>query len=629
MKLSTPFEVMAASALVAASPDEEHGSVGRELFLQELVIVGLKSDYENWEYYPLPECWGDCHVDSDCQNDLVCCQRSSMEEQVLGCSGSVWESTNYDFCVKKFFCPSWTESEEEDTQGSTFDFDNDDSANNNETDSSESDTLPLAWNNTEDPWQFLPFCLIPQEQDDYVINNCKANYKNEEWAKAQFGARKNGVNITYYDRPLSKECGPHCRPSCVTLMLDLDQFDQYNDPTCRAGELCQCSHQKQFQCGEERLENLFDEYPKCYLETADCLGPTFFDDVIAHAEWQDGQIKDLNIEHCTHIPDDELYCRFQEWDLVTPIEKYSCEEDMYPECLNRERKLYWEYCHIVEEDPFCDVDESCDGNRCGKHCDKRTEPFPNGWTTFTVTGSVNVDPLGLIDSEIPDSNDHCNERLPLAVDSKAACFMQRVEFYFPADDEGCGIGCPNCHECPLLNLGDKFGPLEVVGFGHSLHGEEEDHTCSSCDQAHEKHCEKGCELDCDDLFEWKCEESVDCHTGQEIGFLNFENNQCSWGVKDIPTGYIEERAAIIEIQEQALITDEAGSSLTRIFVVLAVLLLVSLLFFLAMCARRPSTKATDHQVKADDNLVKGVTILHDKQESTDQEVPVEITLVRS
>lgn len=158
------------------------------------------------------------------------------------------------------------------------------------------------------------------------------------------------------------------------------------------------------------------------------------------------------------------------------------------------------------------------------------EPFGTGWTSFTLVTDIPIDPNGVLGRM---SNQVCNEEVPMAKESGSACFMQRVEFYFPPDDEGCQVGCPNCHECPLLGLGDKFGPLEVVGFGHCIQRLNEVHTCNSCDSPAYKSCEKNCELDCDDLFSWSCESAVDCHTEEELGLLKFEENKCSWAVHDV------------------------------------------------------------------------------------------------
>jgi hypothetical protein len=117
-------------------------------------------------------------------------------------------------------------------------------------------------------------------------------------------------------------------------------------------------------------------------------------------------------------------------------------------------------------------------------------------------------------------------KVPFQTDAATNCF-----FFFniqPPENEDCGIGCPHCHDCPLLNLGDKFGPLEVVGFGHGIQGNREGQTCTACDTRAFMSCEKGTELDCDDLFRWKCEEARNCYSGEELGVARFTDNQCTF-----------------------------------------------------------------------------------------------------
>jgi hypothetical protein len=152
-------------------------------------------------------------------------------------------------------------------------------------------------------------------------------------------------------------------------MLDLEKFSYDTELTCTANELCHCSHVRRpgSECAQTSLEDLFDKHPKCYLEDADCLGPTLYDNKVAMANTLlpgDG----LKVQQCDSIPDDPLYCRFQDWKLITPIDRYSCKKNDYPDCLERDTKIYWEFCNVVEEDPGCDHDEECDGkgNRCGK-----------------------------------------------------------------------------------------------------------------------------------------------------------------------------------------------------------------------------------------------------------------------
>lgn len=375
----------------------------------------------------------------------------------------------------------------------------------------------------DDFFTTAPFCRTAHNRDD--------EYKWDSYCKAHTDTWKilrnkqkyeTGEDFSWQYRKTSGECGPQCRPSCVTLMLDLDKLQYDTDLTCNANELCHCQHTPRpgSTCSERDFEALFDQHPKCYLEDADCLGPTLYDNKMRRAKnmLSSSDSSSLELNECDALPDDDFYCRFQDWKIINPIDKYSCRDGDYPECLD-ETKIYWEFCNIVEEDPQCDYDEECEGNRCGKTCRKRTEPFPPGWTTFVVSGAIPYR---------PDFNPLCDGQLSLADSTSSACFLQRVEVYYPPDDDCSTIGCPHCHDCPKLQLGDKFGPLELVGFGHQIQGNKEGHSCTACDSRNSVYCEKGVELDCDDLFKWNCHESRNCYTNQELGVASFNENQCSF-----------------------------------------------------------------------------------------------------
>jgi hypothetical protein len=99
-----------------------------------------------------------------------------------------------------------------------------------------------------------------------------------------------------------------------------------------------------------------------------------------------------------------------------------------------------------------------------------------------------------------------------------ACFLQRVKNYYPTN-------CPHCHDCPVLALGDTFGPLEVVGFGHSI-----EQPCAACDQRSET-LPYETSLYCRDLLQ--CSQSVDCTIGELLGLLLFVENQCSFGPMEV------------------------------------------------------------------------------------------------
>ena len=121
-------------------------------------------------------------------------------------------------------------------------------------------------------------------------------------------------------------------------------------------------------------------------------------------------------------------------------------------------------------------------------------------------------------------NKHCDEML--TYDSGSVCFLERVDFYYPEEDNNCAAGCPHCHDCPLLQLGDRFGPLEIVGFGNerTLRDKHDEHMCTSCDNQSWKTCDR--RRDCKDRFH--CDETTDCRTGEILGLPSFFENKCSF-----------------------------------------------------------------------------------------------------
>lgn len=309
-------------------------------------------------------------------------------------------------------------------------------------------------------------------------------------------------------RTYSSECGPHCRPSCITLMLDLEKLQYETDLICEEDKLCQCETSKcsNQECSLNEYQSMWDTHPKCYLEETNCLGPTVYDDYVALAEESCGtEIPEL--KHCTSIPNNnDLYCRFQDFPMVTPMES-QCNNN--PDCFD-DSKIYFEYCNVVEEDPNCD---QCDNKNCGKQCKKVVEPFEAGWTTFVVSAPVPY---------TTSNNQECDNVLQYETETDMACFLQRIEFFYPPEDTECSEqqDCPICHDCPLLSVGDQFGPLEVVGFGHCI-----DQECAGCDMRDTKECGT-CEIDCNALSD--CDESVDCTTGESLGIPDFVDNECSF-----------------------------------------------------------------------------------------------------
>lgn len=351
------------------------------------------------------------------------------------------------------------------------------------------------------------FCRSPDQNNKQLLQEldlCKLREEDETWYALTEGQNR---EIPVRHRLYSNECGPHCRPSCITLMLDLDELDISTDLICEEDKLCNCEFSKggNYECSDQDYQDLIEAHPKCYLEGSDCLGPTVYDD---HAAYAKTYVDVPELKHCTALPSEKsLYCRFQDFPVVTPIEGFDkCDHGCFDDS-----KIYFEYCNIVGEDQQCD---HCDNKNCGQRCKKVTEPFPNGWTTFVVSGSIPYS---------QGRNDKCDNVLEYEGESRAACFLQRVEIFYPPNDlETCDdqYDCPICHDCPLLSLGDKFGPLEVVGFGHCI-----DHECAGCDSRDKKECGK-CDGRCNDIFD--CDALVDCNTEQSLFVPDFGDNMCSF-----------------------------------------------------------------------------------------------------
>ena len=194
------------------------------------------------------------------------------------------------------------------------------------------------------------FC---KEANEIVYDVELCRLREERWKS--FGSK--APTRTY-----TGECGPDCRPTCVTLLLDLEKIDLGSDLTCQEEEFCQCEFQKNIPCPQHNEDVLFSQYPKCYLEEADCLGPTIYDDKVAFITSQANQ--NIQLDQCTRVPADERYCRFQDWPLVTPLDMTCKEEDST--CFNDPSKIYFEYCNIIEEE-LCD---DCKDDKCQKRCSK-------------------------------------------------------------------------------------------------------------------------------------------------------------------------------------------------------------------------------------------------------------------
>lgn len=354
-------------------------------------------------------------------------------------------------------------------------------------------------------------CVDPDgsHRHDHSLNYCKES--SDIWATLKH-------NATFYKRPFTGECGPNCRPSCITLMLDVDRVQ--SELTCDKDQLHECEATKCDECQGWYKSMLFDEHPKCFLEETRCLGPTLYEN---YAKYAEQKLSNFNIdmpaqfelEQCTSIPDGDLYCRFKDFPLVTPMEKEACTDG---DCFNDPNKIYFEWCNVVEEEQK-ECDEVCEND---KDCHRKVvEPFPEGWTTFVVS------------SPLPVKTNVCDDVLNFKDCTDSACFLQRVEIYYPPVDEcdpdgndcsGPGdVGCPHCHGCPLLSLGDQIGALEVVGFGDCI-----GQTCAQCDKQSHKDCD-GCELDCQNQKECTKLASDHCSTfGPSPDNPDFLGNGCTF-----------------------------------------------------------------------------------------------------
>jgi hypothetical protein len=91
------------------------------------------------------------------------------------------------------------------------------------------------------------FCKAPTDKEMGVEPKmCEA--ETDRWKELT----QAHSDITFYQRPFTEECGPNCRPSCLTLMLDLDALSYENDLTCNEDEFCFCEHEKGCtECSEE------------------------------------------------------------------------------------------------------------------------------------------------------------------------------------------------------------------------------------------------------------------------------------------------------------------------------------------------------------------------------------------
>lgn len=288
-------------------------------------------------------------------------------------------------------------------------------------------------------------------------------------------------------RKFTKECGPHCRPSCITLMLDLDRLLEKHPPMCQTSSNS-CHYNPNFPCNPTEL---FWNHPPCAYEQASCLGPIVSDDKISHLFGDHQALFGYNERCNTFLGDDRA--RFHGWPVVTPLSPS-------PSCLgSNTHRLFFKFCNTVGE--RCN-DDCRDTSSCaqGTMCHKLVEPFADGWTTFVVSASVpfHGEEVHCMDSELPPT-------------SGSICWAERVSIYYPR-------GCPHCHTCPNIGLGDRFGPLEVVGLGATG-----DHPCSACDNLEARSDDY---FSCDTLSQ--CRWIKDCGTGELLGVPDFVENGYSY-----------------------------------------------------------------------------------------------------
>ena len=217
-----------------------------------------------------------------------------------------------------------------------------------------------------------------------------------------------------------------------------------------------CVHTKQ-QATKSSCSNvslLYEQFSTCYLEDAKCFGPSMYDDIIAlyKSRWNTARTASVlpNIDHCTVIPrDDSLYDRFHDWPVVTPM-KVDCEDHSNAtSCFNSSdnNMMYFEYCNVVEEDyDSCNActgsNSNQDNKKCDGECTKIIKPLPSGWTTFVVSASI---PYNHTSSSSHvnknDASSTCGHNIHYSNETGVACFLQRIEIYYPED-------CPYCHSCP-------------------------------------------------------------------------------------------------------------------------------------------------------------------------------------
>jgi hypothetical protein len=386
-------------------------------------------------------------------------------------------------------------------------------------------TLNITSNATIDTKRSNSFCVLPNDTSwSAPYHSCKMESEtwkgllspNDSSNQNRSGTTSNVTSEESIDENWTGECGPQCRPSCITLLLDLDRLSIDNF-LCPNGASCSrpCEHISQSTCRSSDTDALYQQYPKCFLEEAQCYGPTMYEDIAALYE---SRLPTNNrndslppLDHCTVVPREDFYQRFQGWNVISPMNRRqdNCSDNTTStNCFNRTSKIYFEYCNAVEEDYMsCRSCQATNGKTCldNQQCPKIIQPFPDGWTTFVVSASI----------PFPDNDRSCHrDSTTNDTGVDAVCFLQRIQLYYPTS-------CPHCHTCPQISLGDTFGPLEVVGFGHAIQ-----QNCAPCHRPSIVSNLSAHALSCEAIE--RCHESVDCHSGTSLGLPSFLDNKCSF-----------------------------------------------------------------------------------------------------
>jgi hypothetical protein len=431
---------------------------------------------------------------------------------------------------------------------------------------STNETIPTAPTNAS---LDRPYCVAPVEEHH---TNVDLPTKDASLHSTTTIPCPSFLAATDTSRPFTRECSPNCRPSCLTLMLDVTQWlSEHHElmshcpPAAnKGGTTCRARRNPIRNAACRRNHRRNNSSSSCHLEQATCHGPVLFDDVTAYLQHQQDTENSSSstsptnnatlpwwdsLEQCATIPADLAdSAALRGHRIVAPLSTTSCSLDhgtndqagCFPSSSDGgtvssttslpPTKLYFEYCNVVQDSwttPCPDSDSSS--------CWKAVEPFPSGWTTFVVAASIpyNVSVAATNSTLCPNDDPVTSTLMPMLPSSAVtgvACFAQRIQLYYPPDSPD--QPCPHCHACPLIGLGDMFGPLQVVGFGNSIqqhctpcHERSTIRTsCPGAQNGTENH--ETAAFDCQALQQ--CHESVDCTTGTSLGLPAFSEPTCSF-----------------------------------------------------------------------------------------------------